>query len=481
MTEALLMTGVALAGFLLLLPLDFSPSIKTVMAFPVGVIVWLLVGLVLVAGPLTYRPSASLAWLGATALPGAIVATRRKGAATAIRSLPWAAGLAAVTFVASLGAQALDATNITVDSVRYLLIGDALARVGGVDAVSRGELLTRGVVVPLMHAPSGLVGRQHLASLTPLLGLTGIATLLVLLSQTLSGFSTPRRWRGWLLASLVILILGSNRAVYHAFYVNAHMLFAVGLILLVFGYWMAASTGSVQWVLPSLPGVALLVAIRPEGALVLAPFLIVAMAYPELPAKARWLPAIPFALAAVGWFGLIVAQTRQTAWSLAEPEVGLVAVGIVVGVLAVLVAIWPNIWVIRVAPYAAVVGPLAALLGLAARDTTVPSIARRTFVATASNLASEGHWAFTWWVLPLAAVAAWAVLRFPHQRLWTAPLAAFTAIFFLLPFLREGGYRIGTGDSGNRILMHILPVVLGYVILAAGWGAARGATVKSEP
>jgi hypothetical protein len=51
--------------------------------------------------------------------------------------------------------------------------------------------------------------------------------------------------------------------------------------------------------------------------------------------------------------------------------------------------------------------------------------------------------------------------------LWTVPILGFGLLYWLLPLLRDGAWRVGTGDSGNRILAHIIAVVVMFLVLAA--------------
>ncbi len=474
MTEALLMAAVQACGFLLVLPLSrLSVTMRSVLAFPVGLTTWLVVGLAMVVAPTSYRPGVSLLILGILSIMSASYAVRHSGTNLIVESLPWVLGLGVAAYLLSLGYQALNATAITPDSIRYLLGGEALARTGSATTIPPGDLLRRGVLVSLMHAPAILTHRQYLESVTPLLATSGLALFLTITWQALAKLATPYRWRWWLLGAAGLTFLGSNRGLYDTFYINGHLLFAVCLLSLTMGYWMMAQTSSVQWLLPALPGVAVMVALRPEGVLVVAPFLIVALAHDGLPSLGKWLPVIPYAGAAVIWFGFFLIPVRHTRFSITQPEPGLLMVALAVGALAAIAVLWPRSLLIRIAPTTTLIF-LAGLLLLAVLAN--PAIARASLEATASNLSSAGRWGLTWLVILPTLFGVASVSRLPDQRLWTVPLSAFGILFFLLPYFREGAYRVGRGDSGNRMLMHVFFVVLAYLTIAAG-----GAVTKRIP
>jgi hypothetical protein len=87
--------------------------------------------------------------------------------------------------------------------------------------------------------------------------------------------------------------------------------------------------------------------------------------------------------------------------------------------------------------------------------------------ATFRNLTYDGLWLFTWPVGIVLTVIAVVVHRIPDGRLWTTPIVGFTLLFWLLPLIRGGARRVGAGDSGNRILAHILAVIVTFLVLAA--------------
>jgi hypothetical protein len=98
---------------------------------------------------------------------------------------------------------------------------------------------------------------------------------------------------------------------------------------------------------------------------------------------------------------------------------------------------------------------------------------RNTDVVTASvqatfrNLTFDGLWLITWLAALSLLGVAFLVQRVPDSRMWTVPVIGFGLIFWLLPLIREGAWRVGAGDSGNRILAHILAVVVAFLLLGA--------------
>jgi hypothetical protein len=96
-----------------------------------------------------------------------------------------------------------------------------------------------------------------------------------------------------------------------------------------------------------------------------------------------------------------------------------------------------------------------------------PDVVINSVQSTFRNLTYDGLWLITW-VAALALLGvALVVQRVPDSRLWTVPILGFGLLFWLLPLIRDGAWRVGAGDSGNRILAHILAVVVAFLVLAA--------------
>jgi hypothetical protein len=148
--------------------------------------------------------------------------------------------------------------------------------------------------------------------------------------------------------------------------------------------------------------------------------------------------------------------------------------------------------VARTAPVArladrAMLPALAALL--AAYTVVDPSILGNSLWVTAVNMGPDftfryspggsGLWMHATWLAAIGLVAAAVVVeRIPWSRIWKAPIFGFGLLYFLLPYLRGSPWRVGYGDSGSRIVAHILLVMVAFVVLVV---LERGETVDDDP
>jgi hypothetical protein len=112
---------------------------------------------------------------------------------------------------------------------------------------------------------------------------------------------------------------------------------------------------------------------------------------------------------------------------------------------------------------------------------TDPAVFGTSIESTVRNLARDGFWLLTWVAAIALLLVALVVESIPDGRLWTIPVIGFALLYWALPYIREGAWRVGAGDSGNRILAHYLAVTVVFLVLAAvhNRGSASGGQTES--
>jgi hypothetical protein len=269
-----------------------------------------------------------------------------------------------------------------------------------------------------------------------------------------------------------VLFLGtSNRLVYDSFYINTHIQMAVYLLIAVAGIWLAVGNSRPGWALPAGLALASTLLLRPEAPITVA-IILISLAASRADWPVRLGVALPPALVTSIWYGLVL-------WNHANlgDEIALTS-----PVFGSLVAVLGAVLLVIVGGSKrgkAVVGHadwlmLAGLVVLlAAFGAANPDFLVRSALAAFHNLTRDGLWLLTWVAaIPLLAIAL-VVHRGRDTRLWAVPILGFGLLWWLLPLIRGGAWRVGAGDSGNRILAHILPVVVAFLVLAAAEASAE--------
>jgi hypothetical protein len=438
------------------------------LAFPTGAAIYLLAVPLLIITTGTLDPIVALVLTGAVGAIGVVLGWRSGsfGGTSVAASL---IGLA-VTVGVVLFTRSVHLTRLSPDSFRYLGVAVDLLRPDALDHVLPGHLVTRFIGYPSLLALHDLTDRRYLASMGPLFGVSGMGYLAWFLWSSTTQ-SLPSRRRVVLVVASLALLATSNRFLYMMFYLNGHIEVAVFLLVAVSAIWLAVTLDEKAWAIPAGLALGVTVLFRPEMTLV-ALIILVSVAASRATMAVRIRLVVPLAVSTVVWYGIILWNhgAKGNEVSLTAPVFsGLVLVGL--GIAGVLLG---ELKALRgVARYADIAMLVVMTVALGVLIAIEPTVFVDSFTATFHNLTRDGLWLFTWFGLLLLLPFGLVVARIPDGRLWSAPIMGFALAFWLLPLIREGAWRVGQGDSGNRILSHFVAIVVAFLVLAAAEWPAR--------
>lgn len=447
-----------------------SPSDALAASLPLGAAAYVSVMTVLVATRLPVaRPAVGLV---ITAIIAAVLAvTHPSSLRVAPRSLLlWGAG-ALVVVVVVWGTVTLGGyVSVTGDSLRYVVVAGLLDRFGDLSVGQLGTLWEkRGLATGALH---GLAAgdRSFLAGLTPLFAISVLAILWSAIQQ--SGRAVDRRIALAVGIGALLLLATIERFLFHALYLNSHMLVAAWLLLLQLQVLRMLRSRSLPWggvVAVLLLSTSIIVA-RPEGPLLVGLVLLPALVTRDVTvATRRWL-ALAIALPSIAWPGLgLGAERLAQGEPLRTSVLGLVGLGVVALVLAAAMPLVDRI----PRPRATLLwlhGLVWGVLALSAvRD---PGILYYSARATFRNISFAGGWGSALLIIALLLVVAFAVVTWPGNRPLAFTLMTFVPLGMMLAYLRDGSFRVGPGDSLNRMLMHLLPIAI-LALATSAFGELR--------
>lgn len=374
-----------------------------------------------------------------------------------------------------------------IDSFRYLTSASLLAQNAFHDVATLNLLTKRMLVAPALHALAHGHGESYLRAVTPLIAMAAVAALMwfIVAGRLADRDAPPSRVSPWLAAALAATLLVSiNRFVWNAFYVNAHLTVGVAFLLVVGAGWLLArgrrpdAPALVAIVCVALPT---LVAGRPEGFLLAGIAVAPTLLAVTVPFAVRAGVLAAYGLSIVGWYG----HVRLIAGSGAPTEVtGPLLFGIV-ATLAVPLLAWPALT--RLAQHLLLAAHVVLWLALGVLTVRNPDLLIRSLDATYRNVAQgAGSWGSSLVVLALLI----AIVAFTNRDATLAsvrfPLLASLPLLFLLAYLRGSAYRVGDGDSLNRMLIQFVPLALLFLGAAVGsqrwgWPFRLGRRTSPEP
>lgn len=445
-------------------------SAQAWLAAPTGGAVYMLVSLLLVLVTGTLHPGAALGVSALLGLSGLMVAMGRRSWDR--RSLVWAGIAVAVTAIIVLLVRTIHLTRLTSDSLQYVAISTNLRLPDAADQIGSYFLLQRQMGLPSFHSLSELTDRRYLASIGPLFGVSCLGLFGWMTWRVTRGVSSRRTW---LVAAAGLLLVTSNRLIYHFFYINTHIQMATFILIGLACAWLALFTERPAWAVPAGIALSATILLRPEAPLVVA-IVLVALATTSASFAIRLAMTIPSVVMVALWYGgLLLHHARDM-----RAVLGSITAVLAAALLTLLGGSNRFRNLVRHGGWVMLVTLTAALIALGIRN---PDVLADSFIATARNLTSDGRWLITWPAVLVLGLVALLVHRIPQGRLWTTSIMGFGLLFWLLPLLREGAFRVGTGDSGNRILAHFLPVVVMFLVLAAvdRWPTSRSLANAESP
>ncbi len=396
-------------------------------------------------------------------------------ARTVLRGAGLALGLTTVVAIVALN---VHTTRLTNDSYRYLMWASSLDQTGGLEAVDSLGLVKQQLAAPLIQATGWFAGDGYSPVHSPLFGAATLATIGWLATRIMGRDRVPVRWQVVLLASAGLLLLTTNRFVFHLTYINGHMLVAMLLLVAVGVTWLSVIEDEHRFLY--LAGIAFAAAAiaRAELLIVIALFLVPILAHRDLSRRDRLVITMPAAIVAVAWFGLVLPPHASELKFGTTPTYGNAALALLLVVFASIATVVRLRRLVELAPWLMLGGTLVLLAYYVNSD---PELMRLSMSSLGANAAYVGAWGFFWYVVsPLvAATMVWG--RVEADRLLNFGIVGFFVTLPLMAYLREGAYRVGSGDSGNRMLMHIVPLLVVYLVVAAGRAAADVAIPSDSP
>ncbi|HEU5113625.1 MAG TPA: hypothetical protein VFU96_09915 [Acidimicrobiia bacterium] len=462
--EIAVAAALTISGSLLLTAVrrDVTAAARCWLSVPIGAAAYLLVALVSLVFFDTLDPVITL--IVVLGLGLVVVAVSLSKGGLGRDDLLWMMiGLGTAIFTA-LAARQWHLTRLTPDSLRYLLASNDLVLTGGLREMNATDLVTRQIGLPALQSLSDVVGRGYLASIGPLFGVFGIG-LFTWLALDVTRGGQSRRNRLILVGAAILFLASSNRLVYDSFYINTHIQMASYLLIAIAGIWLAVSRGLSRWAIPSGLALAVTLVFRPEAPLVVA-IVLVTVAASRADMSIRLATTLPTLAVGTVWYGLGLWRYAAGGDEISPtaPVFGSL-LAIVVAVILCLAggADRARSW----ARWLDVAGVAGLALLLAFYVATDPAVFGMSIEATARNLVRDGFWLLTWVAALALLMVAMIVQAIPDARLWTVPIIGFALLYWALPYVREGAWRVGAGDSGNRILAHYLAVTVIFLVLAA--------------
>lgn len=468
-----------LLGVLLLAPAGDAIPQRFVAwtAFAWGALAWMIGALLVLILPVPYTLATIAAAL--VLLAGLVFfALRRRFRPTSVP--PWK-GLVwpfAVFVVAVTIPSLLQVAEVHPDTYDMLLMASDLAG-GEPSPTTLNNLGLFGLGLPLLQSAAPWFGVAFFYSMPAAFTFTIIAALRTFCYQGLLRLDRSRSDAARI-ANLVTLLFASTMWVFFQFaYIHNGSIAATYLLLGAGSGWLALVDGKKSWLwLASFALLGMSLA-RVETVFFAIAFFVVLLSLDRFSIGMWPRLLLPFTALLLAWYGWLLLVARPETKFLTPSRILVFG-----GVVAIFFAAVSSLQLapLHRIPRRHLYRWLLAALGLIAAVMVVVYPAERFFDPMWSTivtlfLVGVTWWGLIWWFVVAALLLLARAPQFQYQRALSRVITAFFALYVIFGLLH--GYAAAFDGSGNRMALHILPVIFLYLTLRAAPYLAPAADEKS--
>jgi hypothetical protein len=366
-------------------------------------------------------------------------------------------------------------TVISYDSFVQMLFGTYLGE--GMNQYLRESAIWAGwgIFLPAIHAAPVLFGMEYLSAFQPVFWLSFIAAFYYLSVRAIPICCVHARFAPHL-SVLTVLALGSSYFVlFQAFYIHNSLPTAAYFLLFTVTAWLAIEENRPAWLVFSILSLTAFSLCRLENPMYVPVFLSILFGVGRFSWRRQVACALPLLVFLMVWYGFLAYMMGQESNIIS----GRIALYFVAGLGAY--AVWVLLswfsWAHRITLISRWLMLVGAALALIAVFAWQPQHMDESLRAIAKNMIRFGLWSSLWVLLLVLCVFAPALPSVRSGSLFTHSLAIYLVAILALAAGRTP-YREGCGDSGNRMLTHLAPVLLFYLQMRYAKGLLDGVSLR---
>lgn len=439
-----------------------------------GLLIWVVWGLLLLCLKLPYSAWSMFGGLGIAAI--LMLCHHLRTQALSRRDLIEFLASTIVVAVVAVLASRVDYSTLSYDSFTQILLGRQLTQFGGFDPACHPALASWGVFVPIVQSASLMIGVDFLYALWPTIAVVFAITFFSICATSLRSLGVGAVV-AYLISVIAALFLATTYFVlFQSFYVHNNLPSAMYLFLAVSCMWLGTTRSEPGWLIPGMAAFFGFILLRTESPLYFAMFAAPLLWTENVSRRTRIACLVTVSILAIAWYLRLVALIGGGS-DILSPTKAYGLMGIVAAFAAV--SVLPDRSTVRrcmaALPWLMTIGATILVVAVTLKR---PEHMARCMETMGQNIFSDGRWGASWAILLILIAVAFGLPRFHRQEWWTVGAGVYLAMIYVLGVFREQPYRIGWGDSANRLLTTVVPVLLGYVTLRFG---AAAAMLKSAP
>jgi hypothetical protein len=449
--------------------------LMAVSGFLWGALTWILLSLpVAILFDSAYTATTMFSLIAVTGIILLFVAIREQPSQT---ELAWSFGTLVIFSLFTMIFVLNNFAILSYDSYTLVLLGQQIGFFEEINLNISTSLASWGVFMPLLHAASVFLDIDYLYALQPMFAISGLASIFYFIYHSL-GKQNQKIGIRILVSCLAITGISSTYfLVFESVYIHNNLLSAIYLFLFVALAWNSLQDQSSSMLFLGLVALSGFVLLRTETSLTAVIFLFLLISYysSDRDKQVKQLGIIAFSIFVFIWY-LYLFLAIGTGTDILSPSKIVI---LVIPYIGLLVVIWlskrkewekrlPHIPLLLL--YVFLVGAL--IVGLLKPEhmaTSLTVMVKNMFDFNFERweITWYGRWGITWFVFVILGLLALAWPKINHEKFLSYGIILFLILIYLFAFARNP-YRLGFGDSANRMLTHIVPIIVFYFSLKFG-------------
>lgn len=367
---------------------------------------------------------------------------------------------------------------ITNDSLYLILMGKDLIQSGFAEWYYASPA-SMGIYMGLIQSMGMLFGLDYVWFIQPVLSLILIVVFIYFGYRSVSRY-IHKKWLSALLVIGAIVVFETSDLPFAMFeYIHTNLSSGLFLFLVVLSLYHAIDEENESWLV--VGGFALISfgLMRIENVIMALVLIFFYLASGKLTRKQSSLTFIPYlAIQGIWYFSVYFMEIDTFLSSMDKIQIMLTSLACFAMIFVILISQWRLLqrileWAGRILPFfLLVVWSVLGIMNPTHYFTNLRSLGLDLFVT--------GNWGSFWYAAVFLFIISYFIGHFPQKRLLLRFMVSFVAIIEILGFFRVP-YHDEWTDSANRMMIHIAPLVLFFVITQiAKAGSKRQLSSESE-
>lgn len=448
-------------------------------AFLWGTLFWVLLALVCLVFSIPYSFQTMIWMIGIAAAFLVVIHIRSK--ARRIMRIDIFTVAVSITVFGGLASVAnhFNFSILSPDSIYMIMNGRVLSTLGFSDFI-QNQLALRGVFLPLLQSISTFLGIGYLNALIPSFAFSFLAIFGFLCLRIIRSYTYLSRWVAFLLVCLTESFFASTYfIIFQVYYIHVNFISGIYLFVAVGSFWLALREHKQSWNIMAMMALTGFSLLRTEAPLFALVFLVLVISFGQISYKMRIKLILPYLVFITLWYvyllsGMEAGSKILKPWNTILIILGLVGFGVL---LTISKYRWIEQFVFPRFPYLIMVVLILVIVILTLQD---PTIMKSGVIMIFKNWYITGLWGPTAVVLTVITGILIFQPIFPYEKLFSVGILTFLLLLLILYYQIYPAHDVGWGDSANRMITHIVPVVILYGLIKFSRGFTADQTDVSE-